>query len=1330
MVSPANGNGHAHHETIPERPVMNQAQLQEILLNELHTRRTLLNRMLEEHHDIDKECGYPKEITASDYRFYFDREGIAERVVKVWPRESWRVDPWIYETEDAQETAWEKAWKALDDRLGVMAYFQRLDELSGIGHFGVMLLGVSDGLALHEPIEGVEEALVGRRPEPLAAAEEDTGQGPVIEVPVEAAEGEERKSSRGKKRSLELLFLRVFDESLVTISEYDGDMQSPRYGQPKFYNISMQDPTVALTSGSTPPMVQGRVHWTRVIHVADNRMSSEIFGVPRMRPVFNRLVDLRRLYGGGAEMFWKGAFPGYVFEANPDLVDATIDTDDTKAQVARYTMGLQRYFAMTGVTVKSLSPQVADPTAHVNGQIQAISIALDIPQRILMGSERGELASSQDARAWNDRVMRRQRKHLTPHMIRPFVDRLMAIGILPRIERYEVEWPDLNTYTDIEKAELAGKVTEALSKYVAGGLEQLLPPLTYFVDVLGREPDQAEEWLKAALEQVEAGEQAAQDEQKEEIADALGAGEVVATRQAQTTSDAAGAETPAEGEEPDSGTEEEEEETPKPPTAEEILAAGPTANFRRTTALAQQKWGEAMAARRQQTADRRAANRARLGGRDPQGIKRDTGGKFAKTEGASAGASPPGTAKPAAGAPRGVVASAADIRELLGTAQEYLAQAEKAKHPRRRALLEKRAAKIMLEGYRAMERAGMPSSERGKVIRALFNEQQRKLMEDVTANATPPLDFEQLRDSIQDSLILHQAMDPDVAVAVANKFASDLQRKWFFATRGQGTKHSPGAKAAGGEQGRGPGGKFAAGATTQTKEGGGKQTIGKSDAKLANFPTPPAPGSLDEKLANAPPKAQEIAGMIDRGDVKSAREAMKSQGFDDDEADAIIKRRNEKRKAEAKQQGAQEAEQKAAEEQAKPKPAAQGSASIDEIGQMVDRGEYSKALQALKEAGIPDDVAQEAMARRILSGVEKPGKTPQLPPGKPPGENPGDRPEHPGGAKEGQQGQGGRPKPPPLPGKKGDSDEAAWAKGEAVRTFGPDGKPTYWKPGSKQMADQEAAWARGELVKTTDAQGRTSYWRPPGPEAGPKQKQAANLAAVQVLSAHDIGDQVLPVAQMLGGAPVRGVKALERPAGAKPGDPTVRVPLSALNKLPKFKGKDPEAEQRAVKAGRFQIPFLAVDKNGRLGLSGGALLKQIRQAGAKARGRRETAKREAAQAVKNLPVVISKKAAAAFLQYARPFMAEMEKAAAAQPKQATGARPVAPGVVRPVSPGPAPTGNRRVVDVPGPATPLNAHARDILLAAGAPPERAEAILRGLDTERALRVARRYAVRHA
>ncbi len=429
-------------------------------------RNALLQALLGgEKYDIDTECGYPKDISPQQYREMYDREGISARVVDCLPEESWALDPEVYETEDPQETEFEKAWKALVEEKNLFHFLLRIDQLSGVATYGVLLIGVGDGKDLKEPLEGV------------------------------GVDG--TKAGSGKQQQ-ELLFLRAFDESVISIAQRETDIHNPRYGQPTMYNINFSD--TGLTGSGE--MTTKSVHWTRVIHVADNRGMSEVFGAPRMKKVYNRLLDIRKILSGSAEMFWKGAFPGVNFVLDPKLVEQGVELDATtiREEFQSYMNGLQRYMALTGVTANQMAPQVVDPTGHLESHMKNIAISLSIPFRILFGSEQAQLASSQDAKAWDKRIKRRQTKYLTPMLLRPFVDRLIAIGVLPEPTEYHINWPDLTSPSDDEKADVAVKRTQALAQYVGGGVDSLVPPRAYFVNVLGMSTDEAEAMIKEAEE--------------------------------------------------------------------------------------------------------------------------------------------------------------------------------------------------------------------------------------------------------------------------------------------------------------------------------------------------------------------------------------------------------------------------------------------------------------------------------------------------------------------------------------------------------------------------------------------------------------------------------------------------------------------------------------------------------------------------------------------------------------------------------------------------------------------------------------------------------------
>jgi uncharacterized protein len=448
------------------RTTKRERELEEIIDNtttlwRANMMRALTGSTIPATRDLNFECGYPDTLDASAYRALYNRFGIATRVVNVEPESSWSMAPVITENRTPEETEFEKAWEAVLKDTSVYHYLQRVDILSGIGRFGVLLIGIDDGKPLNEPVDGINEV---------------TGK----------AKGTPGKAERN------IIYMKPFDEDVVQVQEREADHQSPRFGFPTMYSIEFEG-----VDGAAATQTRTQVHWTRVLHVADNREVSETFGVPRLQDVYNYLVDTRKVLSGSGEMFWQGGFPGLSIETNPD-VQGTLDTDSIKEQVQNYMHSMQRYLTLDGTSAKSLQPQVADPKGHLDAQITAIAITKGYPKRILMGSEEAKLASSQDVKSWNKRVSVRRENYVTPMVLRPFIDRLMALRVLPTIEEYFIVWPDLESPSDIEKAEVADKKTQAMAKYVAGTVDELMPPEVYFDMVLGMSPEEIDAVIAAA----------------------------------------------------------------------------------------------------------------------------------------------------------------------------------------------------------------------------------------------------------------------------------------------------------------------------------------------------------------------------------------------------------------------------------------------------------------------------------------------------------------------------------------------------------------------------------------------------------------------------------------------------------------------------------------------------------------------------------------------------------------------------------------------------------------------------------------------------------------
>lgn len=410
--------------------------------------------LLDPRRNIAYECGWPLNPTTHTYGELYERDGVARRVVNVYPDECWGVSPELYEADDEDVTTpFEAAWEEFAFRLAPWHFLERLDVLSGIGTFGVLLLGFDDGADLDKPVRGMKL--------------DGTPRANAAETRVE--------------------YMRVFDESSVRVGSFDPDPRSPRYGQPQDYEMNFADPN-ALAAGEPFQGENRTVHWSRVLHAADDRRGSEVFGTPRLKPVLNRIADLRKVLGGSAEMFWQGAFPGYSIETLPEIVDdAELDLAAIKEQLKDYMNGLQRWMSLSGMTARSLAPQVADPTMHVDVQLRALCAAIKVPLKVFLGSEQGHQAGIEDRVNWNRRVGKRQRGYLDPMLARPFVLRLVAAGALPPPDskRFYLDWADLNAVGDKDKADISMKKAQALLEYVTGGVETVMAPLYFLTEVMG-----------------------------------------------------------------------------------------------------------------------------------------------------------------------------------------------------------------------------------------------------------------------------------------------------------------------------------------------------------------------------------------------------------------------------------------------------------------------------------------------------------------------------------------------------------------------------------------------------------------------------------------------------------------------------------------------------------------------------------------------------------------------------------------------------------------------------------------------------------------------------
>lgn len=422
--------------------------------------------------DIYKTLGYARELYVNDYRSRYTRNAVANRVVKATAMATWHGSAELLEDKNVDEalktSPFEDSWFQLEQRLKLWSVFQRADVLAGIGRYAIVLLGLPGDMIT--PVCEIDP-LTNEFVRPRAMTERQLSYVTSKAQPKFASEmSSEQLRTLAEPQPImfgpnDLKYVRPYSEEDAKIFKFDLDPLSPRFGLPLFYNITR---TTMLSPESTNSNVVAKVvHWSRIIHVADGLLDDNVYGEPRLQCVWNLLDDLEKVTGAGAEAFWRRADRGIQFDLDPTLEFEDEDKSGsgapdpaknagTRKQIEEMEHGLRNYLFTRGVKIKELGSNVANFSAPVASLISQISAGTGIPQRLLMGSERGELSSSQDKEEWNERIRSRRLEHAGPNMVRPFADRMIAIGVLPKpTKEYWVRWPSMSQMNETQKATLA-----------------------------------------------------------------------------------------------------------------------------------------------------------------------------------------------------------------------------------------------------------------------------------------------------------------------------------------------------------------------------------------------------------------------------------------------------------------------------------------------------------------------------------------------------------------------------------------------------------------------------------------------------------------------------------------------------------------------------------------------------------------------------------------------------------------------------------------------------------------------------------------------------------
>lgn len=359
-------------------------------------------------HNIYLDYGYPDQLTFSNFWNMYRRFGIAKSVIELPVDTGWITPP----TVDSNE-AFVRDVDKLVERVNMWRRIKGLDVRQRVGRYAGMFMRVRDGKKPSEPIDG---------------------------------------KLSGESALMDMIPLY---ESQLEVVESNDDAMSENFGQPVMlqYSQSIEGDRNEETNNTI------NIHASRIVFAAEGADDGWIYGIPALEPVFNSLMDLRKIIGGAGEGFYKNASQNIVFDLkdSASAMSYKDKLDDFNDQYDEFSRNRFRRAMWTpGMEAKTLSSTMISPKEPFSVALNDVAAGSKIGATILIGQQTGRLASTEDSRQHLSVVQSRRENFMT-ELSRDVIDWCIEFGVLPSAE-YEIVWDDLLARSESEKLDNADKM--------------------------------------------------------------------------------------------------------------------------------------------------------------------------------------------------------------------------------------------------------------------------------------------------------------------------------------------------------------------------------------------------------------------------------------------------------------------------------------------------------------------------------------------------------------------------------------------------------------------------------------------------------------------------------------------------------------------------------------------------------------------------------------------------------------------------------------------------------------------------------------------------------
>lgn len=390
-------------------------------------------------HNHYLDFGWPEYLNFSQLYNMYKRNGMGKAAVELTVEKTWQDMPIFKQSLDPKQTP---AEIELALRLEKIMFWQNVSEVdrrSLVGGYAGLILRFADDKMFSEPVERVGGGLEG--------------------------------------------FVGVIPawSSQLRISEWHDDQRAGNYGEPKMYQFNeAQLEDRGGEYGQSGQQRSFEVHPDRVVLWSKD---GTVHCDSLLESGYNSLLDLEKVSGAGGEGFYKIAksAPVLIIDENANLeamaegMGKKVDelADAMNEQVKDYNAGFDSMLLLQGMKTEKPSITLPSPQYFFGSPLMIFAASVRCPQKILVGTQTGERASTEDAAQWA-RTNKARRNLVCKPKLMQIIERLMKFGIVQAGD-WVISWTDLTESSELEKAELADKMADINVKSAKSGMLVYLP---------------------------------------------------------------------------------------------------------------------------------------------------------------------------------------------------------------------------------------------------------------------------------------------------------------------------------------------------------------------------------------------------------------------------------------------------------------------------------------------------------------------------------------------------------------------------------------------------------------------------------------------------------------------------------------------------------------------------------------------------------------------------------------------------------------------------------------------------------------------------------------